>query len=119
MRLRDLAHADNRLDGFIKDGLEAILSESRALEIRDGSNLLSQPLTFGGSDGGETVALQCVQCFSVLAQVDLRSNENKLCLGAVVGHLWPPLAANVREGGRRDDGEAEQENISSRIAQWA
>lgn len=101
-------HADTHL---VKDVLEAALSESRALDVLDGTELLCKTLALLGADGTLLLAGKLVEVTLVVAQVDLRSDNEAGDTGAVVVDFGEPLFLDVLKRCGRGYAEADEEDI--------
>lgn len=102
---------DDGLDSLVKDLLETLLGEGRALHVVVGVDLLGERTSLLGSDGGLVLLLETIDGVLVLTKIELGADEHELGVGAVVRHLSPPLAGDVLEGRGVDDGEADEEDV--------
>jgi len=112
-----LVHACS--DGLVEDGLEALLSQSRALVIGHGADLLGTRVSLLDADNAETLGSQSLDHAFVAAQIGLGADQDDGHAGSVVLDLGPPLGLDVVERAGRDDGEADQEDISLGVGQGA
>jgi hypothetical protein len=106
----------NRL---VKDLLEALLSQRRALHVLDGRDLLLLRHALLVADGGEVLLAEARDGLRVLAQIELGADEQERRVGAVVRHLGKPLGRHVLKRRRRDDGEADEEDVGLRVRERA
>lgn len=100
-----------RSDGLIEHRLEALLGQSRALQILDGGDLLGHCQSLGIGDGGELLVLQLLDRGLVVAQIQLGADQDDRDTGAVVTHLGEPLGPDVLKGGRIHQREADEEDV--------
>ena len=110
---------DDGADGLVEDSLEAGLSERRALHVLDSANLLDHLKALLVGNGRLLLASKLLASGGIVAEVDLGADENDGSVGAVVRHLGVPLGANVLEGRRVDDGEADEEDVRLRVGEGA
>eukprot|EP01093_Parvamoeba_rugata_P014135 TRINITY_DN452_c0_g1_i1.p1 TRINITY_DN452_c0_g1~~TRINITY_DN452_c0_g1_i1.p1 ORF type:complete len:248 (+),score=-53.40 TRINITY_DN452_c0_g1_i1:2-745(+) len=112
-----LSSAQNAADRLLKNALESLLGERRALQVHLGANGLRELVTV--LFRGQLLLLELVESLLVLAQINLGADEHQLGLGAVVRHLRVPLGSNVLERGGRNHGKAQQEHVRLGIAEGA
>jgi len=90
-RLGDRGVEDST-DGLIKDDLEALLGEGRALEVLVGVDLTGLLLTLLDGDGTTLVLLaQLLLSVVVVTEIELCADKDDGDLGTVVAHLGVPL----------------------------
>jgi hypothetical protein len=111
---------------FIKDILESLLSQCRTLDVLDSAELsghslailslnrLHLLLTKLAEDGVLVVTL-----LLRWAQIELGTDDQAGDARAVVVDFGEPLLADVLEGGRRDDREADEEDVGLRVRERA
>lgn len=117
--LLGLVGVENSADSLLEHGLEASLVQGRALHILDGSNCASHVATLLEGDGSEALLSQTRQGLLVIAKIKLGADQQEGSVGAVVLDLRVPLGANILERGRRDDGEADEEDVGLGVGQRA
>ena len=87
---------EDSADGLIKDLLETLLCERRALEVLVRVDLLGLCCALLVGDGAALVLLaQLLDGVLVVAQIELRADQHDGHLCAVVGHLREPLCRHV------------------------
>jgi hypothetical protein len=104
---------------LVKDVLESLLGQGRALDVLDGTELSGHSFTVLSLDGlhllltelAEDGVLLVVALLLRWAQIELGTDNQARDTGAVVVDFGEPLLADVLEGSRRDDGEADEEDI--------
>jgi hypothetical protein len=104
---------------LIKHILELILRQGRALDVLDGAELLGHALARLSRYGPHLLPGKLLDDMGVVAQVDLRADDEARHARAVVVHFWEPLLAHVLERRRRRDAEAHQEHVRLRVRQRA
>lgn len=97
---------------LVKDVLELVLRQGRALDVLDSAQLLGHPLTILPPNGRHLLLAELVTHALVVAQIGLGADDEAGNTGAVVVDLGEPFLAHVLEGGGRGDGEADQEDVS-------
>jgi len=109
---------EDSADGLIKDDLETLLGEGRALEVLVGVDLAGLLLSFLDGDRAALVLLaQLLLGVVVVAEIELSADKDDGDLGAVVADLRVPLGGDVLKGRRGDDAEADKEDVGLRVAQ--
>jgi len=111
------AWAEDSADGLVKDVLETLLCEGRALEVLDGVDFLCHLETHRVGDGLHALLLELVDGVAVLTQIELGAREDDGGVSSVVRNLGIPLGANVVERGRVHQREADEENVGLRVRQ--
>lgn len=104
---------------LVKDVLESLLGQGRALDVLDSTELSGHSLTIFSLDGlhllltelAENGVLLVVALLLRWAQIELGTDNQARDARAVVVDLGEPLLADVLEGSGRDDGEADKEDI--------
>ena len=104
-------------DGLVEDVLEALLGEGRTLDVLDGLELARQLLALVDGDDALLVLGQLLDGGGVVAQVDLRADQQEGRLLAVVRDLGHPLLFDVLERRRRHHREADEEDVRLRVAE--
>lgn len=112
---------------LVKDVLESLLGQGRALDVLDGTELSGHSLTVLSLDGlhllfaklAENGVLLVIALLLRWAQIELGTDNQARDARAVVVNLGEPLFANVLEGSRRDDGEADEEDVGLRVRERA
>ena len=82
-------------DGFVKDVLEALLGEGRALDVLDGAELPGQPLALLAGDRPLLLPLELLEHLGVVPEIDLRADDEARDAGTVVVDLGEPLLLHV------------------------
>jgi hypothetical protein len=104
---------------LVKDVLESLLGQGRALDVLDSTELSGHSFTVLSLNGlhllltelAEDRVLLVVALLLRWAQIELGTDNQARDTGAVVVDLGEPLLADVLEGSRRDDGEADEEDV--------
>lgn len=104
-------------DGLVEYVLESFLRQRRALHILDRLQLLGQLLALLQRNGLLLILRQLLQRTLLVAQINLRTNEQERRLLAVVRYLRDPLFFDVLERAGTDDGEAHQKYVRLGIGQ--
>lgn len=104
---------------LVKDILQLVLRQSRALHIFNCTKLLGHPVTVLLANGLHLLASELLPNTGVVAQIGLGADNEAGHTGAVVVYLGEPLFPYVFEGGRGGDGEADQEDIGLGVGQRA
>lgn len=102
-------------DGLVKDGLQTSQGQSAALQIFDCLDLTCGRQSLLVCNRFHPLLPQAVQCATVLSQIQLRSNKDDRNVGRVMVDFWEPLSLHVGERRRRNDTEADEEDISLRV----
>jgi hypothetical protein len=102
-------------DGLVKDVLEALLRQSRALDVLDGAELTREPLARVMLDGPLLLPGELLADGGVLSQVDLGADNQAGHARAVVVDLGEPLLLDVLERCRARDREADEEDVGLRV----
>lgn len=97
--------------GLIKDILEALLCECRALEKRIGSNIPGNGLPFGGGDGLLTPLREAIEFDGIFPEIHLAAAQNHVTTRTDALDLGGPATFDVFQGRVMDDGVAENEDI--------
>lgn len=98
-------------DGLLKHLLETGLVERRALQVLDAANVLGHVRALLVRDGRKLLLGQALQRIGVVAEIQLGADQQVGSRRAVVLDLGVPLGLDVLERGRRNNGEADQENV--------
>lgn len=109
-------------DGLVKDVLESLLGQGRALDVLDSTELSGHSLTILSLDRLHLLLAKLAE-YGVLvvtlllrwAQIELGTDNQARDARAVVVDFGEPLLADVLKGSRRDDGEADEEDIGLRV----
>lgn len=109
-------------DGLVKDVLESLLGQGRALDVLDSTELSGHSLTILSLDRLHLLLAKLTE-YGVLvvtlllrwAQIELGTDNQARDARAVVVDFGEPLLADVLKGSRRDDGEADEEDIGLRV----
>lgn len=104
---------------LVKDILQLVLRQSRALHIFNCAQILGHTITVLLPNRLHLLASQLLLNTRVVAQIGLGADDQAGDTGAVVVDLGEPLFPHVLKGGRGGDGEADQEDISLGVGQWA
>ena len=102
-------------DGLVKDVLEALLRQGRALDVLDGAELTREPLARVVLDGPLLLPGELLADGGVLSQVDLGADNQAGHARAVVVDLGEPLLLDVLERCRARDREADEEDVGLRV----
>ena len=100
-------------DGLLKDLLDALLRQGTALQVRLGVDLVGHGVALLLADVGPLLLLLG------LAHVQLRPDEDEGDGGDVVLQLLLPLVADVLEGDRVCQAEADEDDVGVGVAQRA
>ena len=84
---------------LVKDVLQLVLCQSRALDVLDGTELLGHAVTVFLADGLHLLAGQLLTDIGVIAQIGLGADNKAGDTGAVVVHFGEPFFADVLERG--------------------
>lgn len=104
-------------DGLVEYVLKSFLRQRRALHVLDRLQLLGQFLALLQRNGLLLILSQLLQRTLLIAQINLRTNEQEGRLLTVVRYLRNPLFFDVLERAGTDDGEAHQKYIRLGIGQ--
>lgn len=112
---------------LVKDVLEPLLGQSRALDVLDSTELSGHSLAVFPLDGlhllltelAKNGVLLVVALLLRWAQIELGTDNQARDTRAVVVDFGEPLLAYVLEGSRRDDGETDEEDIGLRVGERA
>ena len=104
---------------LIKDILQSLLRQRRALDIHDRAQLVRQFLALRCGYGSLVLSLERLYHLGVLPKIDLSAYNDARHVRAVMVDLWEPFFFQVPERGGRSDIEAHKENVRLRVAQWA
>lgn len=104
-------------DGLVEYVLESFLRQRRALHVLDRLQLLGQLLALLQRNRFLLVLGQLLQRTLLIAQIDLRTDQQERRLLAVVRYLRDPLFFDVLKRAGTDDGEAHQKYVRLRIGQ--
>ena len=104
---------------LVKDVLESLLGQGRALDVLDSTELSGHSLTVLSLNWlhllftklAENGVLLVVALLLRWAQIELGTDNQARDARAVVVDFREPLFANVLERSRRDDGEADKEDV--------
>lgn len=107
---------------LVKDVLESLLGQGRALDVLDSTELSGHSLTILSLDRLHLLLAKLAE-YGVLvvtlllrwAQIELGTDNQARDARAVVVDFGEPLLADVLKGSRRDDGEADEEDIGLRV----
>ena len=107
---------------LVKDVLESLLGQGRALDVLDSTELSGHSLTILSLDRLHLLLAKLAE-YGVLvvtlllrwAQIELGTHNQARDARAVVVDFGEPLLADVLKGSRRDDGEADEEDIGLRV----
>lgn len=102
--------------GRVEDFLEVPLSEGAALYVGEGADTFHQMVRLGLRDRALIVMRQFYEHLDVIAEVTLSADEHDGSLGAVVTYFCQPFFCQIMEGCRRNDTEAQQENVCVWVA---
>jgi hypothetical protein len=102
-------------DGLVKDVLEALLRQGRALDVLDGAELTREPLARVVLDGPLLLPGELLADGGVLSQVDLGADNQAGHARAVVVDLGEPFLLDVLERCRARDREADEEDVGLRV----
>ena len=106
-----------RSDGLIENSLETFLGQSWAFHALDSTDLSSQWAGFLCCNQRETLIGQCVDGVLIMSQVSFGSDEDDGDTRSMVLNLRVPFRLDIVKRGAADDGVANQEDISLRVAQ--
>jgi len=104
--------AQDSSNSLVKHALQIPLRKRRTFQVLVCPDLLCNDQGLVVRNWLHALLSQALKCSGILSQVELRTNEDDGDGGSMVINLGEPLCANVVEGGGRDDGEANQEDIS-------
>jgi len=98
-------------NGLVKNGLETLLGQRRALHHLVASNFLAEGEGRFVSDGCLLLGGKLLDGGSIFSQINLGSDQDEGNVGAVVRNLRIPLGPQVLEGRRIDDGIGQKEDV--------
>ncbi len=104
---------------LIKDILQLILRQRRALDILDGPQLLGHALPILLANRLHALLGQLLPHLRVFAQIDLGADDEAGHPGAVVVDFGEPFLAHVLEGGGGGDAEADEEDVGLGVGEGA
>lgn len=104
---------------LVKDILQFVLRQSRALNVLDSTELLCHAIAILLTDRLHLLAGELVADVGVIAQIGLGTDDQAGDTGAVVVYFGEPLLADVFEGGGGGHGEADEENVGLGVGQRA
>ena len=104
---------------LIKDILQLVLRQSRALHVFNCTKLFGHPVTVLLTNRLHLLASQLLPNAGVVAQIGLSADDKTGHTRTVVVHLGEPLFPYVFERGRRSHGEADQEDVGLGVGQRA
>ena len=107
---------ERRADGLVEDVLQSFLRESAALHVAHGVDLLLSLARRLLRHHAQTLGRQLSLHALVVTKIALGADQDDRDAGSVVLDLRPPLRLHVVERVGGDDAEADQENISLRVA---
>lgn len=96
---------------LIKNILQLVLSQGRALDVFDSTQILGHTVTVLLANGLHFLSGKLLPHTRVIAQIGLGTDDQAGNTGAVVVDFREPLLANVFKGRRGGDGKADQEDI--------
>ena len=111
--------AEDDADGLIKDVLQSLLGQGRALKVLGSSNLLGEPQSLLVGNGVCSLLVELLQSSGVVPQVNLGADEDHGGAWGVVADLRVPLVLDVLEGGVAHNRVRDKEHISLRVRQRA
>jgi hypothetical protein len=104
---------------LIKNILQLILRQRRALHILNSTQLLRHPLAILPPNRAHLLLRQLIAHAGVVAQIGLGADDEAGDAWAVVVDFWEPLFAHVLEGGGGGDGEADEEYVGLGVGEGA
>lgn len=98
-------------DCLVEHVFKSLLSESRTLNIFDGTEFSCEPFTLLAGDGSLFLSLELFQHARIVSQIYLRAYDEAGHARAVMVHLREPFLLNVFERSRRGNAKADKENV--------
>lgn len=100
---------------LVKNILELVLSQGRALDIFNRSQLLGHAISVFFANGRHLLTGKLFAYGGIVAKIGLRADDEARDTGAVVVDFGKPLFADVLEGGGGGHGEADQKDVGLRV----
>lgn len=100
---------------LIEDVLELVLRQRRALDVLDGPQLLGHALAVLLADGRHALFLQLIPDLLLVAEIDLRADDEAGYAGAMMVDFGEPFLADVLKGRGGGDAEADEEDVGLRV----
>lgn len=100
---------------LVKDVLQPLLRQRRALDVLDRAQLAREPLALVVGDRPLLLARELLNHLRVVPQIDLRAHDETWHARTVMVHFRKPLLLDVLERGRGRNAEAHQEDVRLRV----
>lgn len=100
---------------LVENILETLLSKRRALDVLYGAELACETLTLLREDRALLLPCELLDHLRVVAQIDLRADDEAGHTRAVVPNFGEPLLLDVLERRWRGYAEADEEDVRLRI----
>lgn len=104
-------------DGCVEHLLQVLLGEGRALHVRHRADFVRERAGVLLRDGLLVAACEVDEDLDVLPQVALGAHQQHGCERASPANLRNPFLRDILEGGGADHTEAQEEDVSSRVAE--
>ena len=100
---------------LIKDILQLVLRQRRALDVLDCAKFSRHPLAVFALYWGHPLLCQLIFYLGVLSKIYLRADDQARHSRAVMVDLWKPFLADVFEGRGGCYGEADEKDVGLRV----
>lgn len=104
---------------LVKDILQFVLRQGRALHVLDRAELLGHPISILLTDWLHFLPGKLLTDTGVIAQIGLGADDETGDAGAVVVDFGEPFFPDVFERGGRGDGKADKKDVGLRIGEGA